>query len=150
APSVLENGEIPEVPVPLLIVEPVTHDELRSDPKPFVPHIEFRTLPSLFREQRADLERFRTPRLQVPEEVVQRETRVDDVFYNEDVLAFDLMVEVLPDPDDARCLRRRSVARDRHEVEAKRAVDLSREVGKEDGRTFQHAHEHGLAVRVVG
>src|SRR5688572_27383107 len=76
---VVQDGEEAQVPESLLEVEAVAHDEFRADPEALVTDRDRDALPSFLREQRAHLERRRTARAQVPQQVVQRETGVDDV-----------------------------------------------------------------------
>ena len=85
-------------------------------------------------------------------QIVQRETRIDDVFDDNDVAALQRSVEVLEQPHLARALRGGAVARDRDEVERDRPRRHgAREVGEEHEGALQHGDEvQRLAVGIVG
>src|SRR5438094_251195 len=59
-------------------------------------------------------------------------------------------VAVLEDPDDPGGVGRGAVARDRHEVDLAGHRDRAHQVGHEEDRSLEHAHEQELAPRVVG
>jgi hypothetical protein len=65
------------------------------------------------------------------------------------VVAFDLVIEILEDPDDARGLRGRPVTRDGHEVEAQGQADVPRQIGEEERCALEHPHEDGFQAVVV-
>src|SRR5205823_2079421 len=92
----------------------------------------------------------RLARLQVPDQVGQREARVDDVLDDEHVPAVDVDVEVLEDPHDAGRVGGGAVARDRHEVDLAGHADLAHQVGHEEDGALQHADEQEVASLVVG
>ncbi len=58
-------------------------------------------------------------------------------------------VEVLHDPDHARGVRLRAVARDRHEVDLARNGELAHEVGDEEDGALQDADHEEVAALVV-
>ena len=62
----------------------------------------------------------------------------------------DVDVEVLEDPDDARGVGRRAVARDRHEVDLARDRQVAHQVGHEEDRALEDADEQQVAAGVVG
>jgi hypothetical protein len=80
---------------------------------------------------------------------VERETRVDDVLDDQDVAVSDRGIEVLQDPDDARGVGRRAVARHRHEVELAVDGQAPHQVGEEGDRALQDRDQQGRAALVV-
>ena len=83
---------------------------------------------------------------QVFQQVLQRQTRIEDVFGHDDVAALDFGAEVLQDAHDAGTLGAVAVRRDGHVVHFQRQLDLAGEVGHEDGRSAQYRHQHDAAV----
>src|SRR5438552_4158809 len=81
-------------------------------------------------------------------QVRQRQSCIDDVFDDDDVAPLDAAVEVLEDLHLPGRLGARSVARDRHEVERRRAGKLPREIREEDERALQDADQMD-AVRMI-
>ena len=88
-------------------------------------------------------------RLEVAQQVLERQPGVDDVLDDQHVAALDRRVEVLEDPHDARGLRRRAVGGDGHEVDLARHVDLAHQVGEEEDRALEHADQQQVAAGVV-
>src|SRR5206468_7293762 len=113
----VQDTHIGQIPVPLGEIEAVADHEAVRDLEAHVADVDLDLAPIRLRQQGADLEAGRRPGLEVPDEVGERQPRVDDVLDHEDVAPFDVDVEVLEDPDDARGVGRGAVARDRHEVD---------------------------------
>ena len=74
-------------------------------------------------------------------QVGERQPGVDDVFDDQDVSVLDRGVEILQDPDDARGVDSGPVARDRHEVDLAGKLDAAHEVGHEEDRALEDAHQ---------
>src|SRR5438067_769446 len=136
----LECTDVGKIPVALVVVQAVPHDEGRRDREPVVADVERDLLNLGLSHQGADLEAPRLAALQVLEQVGERQTRVDDVFDDEDVPVVQVEVEVLQDPHDAARAGGRPVARDSHEVELRGDADCARDVG--------HHHEDRKSTRL--
>ena len=84
-------------------------------------------------------------------QVGEGQAGVEDVFDDEDILAFDGFVEVLDELDGAGGALSFAVAGDGDEVEGGVDLDRAGEVGEEDCGAFQHAYHHEfLVVQVAG
>src|SRR6266567_7147229 len=86
----VEYGDVREIPVPLAEIEPVPDHELVRDLEARIADGDVDLPPRRLRQQGADLERSRVARLEVPDQVREREARVDDVLDDEDVPALDV------------------------------------------------------------
>jgi hypothetical protein len=82
---------------------------------------------------------------------VERQPGVDDILDEQDVLAADVEVEVLEQPDRARPAGPApgAVARQFDEVDPVDDGERAREVGEEDEARLQAADQDRLAARVV-
>jgi len=81
-------------------------------------------------------------------QVGEREARVDDIFDDDDVAAFDAAIQVFDYLYLAGRLGARPVARHRHEIERRRRRQLPRQIREEDERPLQHTHQMN-AVRMI-
>src|SRR5262245_23183527 len=90
-----QYADVGQVPVPLRESQPVADDELVRDLEADPANRDVDLPPRRLRHERADLERRRLARLEVADEIREREPRVDDVLHHEDVPALDVDVEVL-------------------------------------------------------
>src|SRR5207253_6841656 len=100
-------------------------------------------------EQRADAETLRVTGLQVPRQVGDGPSRVDDVLDEDDVPVLDRDREVRRDLHHARGGGGRAVAGHRDEVGREGGVDRADEVREEDDGALQDADEQGVLVRVI-
>jgi len=90
------------------------------------------------------------PEAQCPEEVVEREARVDDVVDQKDVAPADVEVEILQQPDAVLTARIGApVAGELEEVDPVHDRNRPREVGEEDEAGLEQADEDGLTAGVV-
>src|SRR3954469_23375013 len=142
--------DVRKIPVPLGNVEAVTNDEARRDAETDVTKIEVDFLQSLFHEERTDLERRRPTGFEVLAQVLQRETRIDDVLDDEDMTVRQVEIEVLENAHHTARARRGAVRRHGHEVELDRQIDGEGEVAHEHERALEHADEQRRVPRVVG
>src|SRR5581483_9394254 len=78
-------ADIGQIPVPLVDVEAVAHDEHRRDAEAHVAEVGVDLLEPLLHQQRADLEAGRVAGGQVLAEVGQGEPGVDDVLHDQHV-----------------------------------------------------------------
>src|SRR4051794_7007845 len=145
-----EDGYVRKVAVALAVVETVADDEAVRNLEADIARLELHLAPLGLRQQRADLDRGRVARAEAPQEVLQREPGVDDVLDDEDVTALERDVEILEDPHDAGGVGGRAVARDGHEVDLARDVEVAHEVREEEHRALEHADEQEVAPCVVG
>src|SRR5256714_2016108 len=146
----VEHAHVGQVSVPLGEVEAVADHEAIRDLEADVAHGNVDLAPLRLRQERADLERRRLPRLEVPHQVRERETRVDDVLDDQDVAPGDVDVEVLQDADDAGGVGRGAVARDRHEVDLAGDRQVPHQVGHEEHGPLEHPDQQQVAAGVVG
>ncbi len=101
-------------------------------------------------QQRRDFERCRLARREVLQQVLERESGVDDVLDEQHVHPIEIVIKVLQDPHDPGGLGRGAVGRDRHEVELERQPDVAGEVGHDHERALQDPHEQQRLALVVG
>ena len=82
---------------------------------------------------------------------MEREARVDDVLDDQDVAAFDLLVQVLEQPDAAVAARADAgaVAGEIEEVELVPDRERARQVGEEDDARLQRRDEQRVTLAVV-
>src|SRR5215217_3405232 len=99
---VTQNGDVRQVPVPLRKIEAVADHVPVRDLEPDVPDGHLDLAAAVLHEQRADLQRRGVAGAEVPEQVRQREARIDDVLEDQDVAALDVYVEILEDAHDTR------------------------------------------------
>jgi len=98
-------------------------------------------------EQRARRNPSGPPLAELPQEIRERETGVDQVLHYHHVAPADVRVQIVEDPDPTGV---RGEPRDRHEVELDRDPgDRAGQVGDEQQRALQHADEHD-AVGMIG
>src|SRR6476620_6659953 len=92
---VAEHTDVGQVPVALREVQPVAdHEAVRNlEADPAHGHIDLAA--GRLGQERADLQRGRLARLQVANQVRERQARVDDVLDDEDVAALDVDGQVL-------------------------------------------------------
>ena len=83
-------------------------------------------------------------------QVAEGEAGVEDVFDDDDVLAFDGVVDVFDELDGAGGDAGAAVAGDGDKVEGVVDLDGTGEVGEEDGRAFEDADEDDAVSFVVG
>ena len=99
-----KNGNIRQVAVMLVVVQAKSHNKLIRDCEAGVLHFKRWTFNTIFDQQCGELKTCRVTHTEVLHEIVQRETRIDDVFNNEHMLACNLGIEILEDSNDTRGL----------------------------------------------
>ena len=86
--------------------------------------------------------------------MAQGNARIDNVFNDEDILPFDVVIEVLTNFDVPRRFRRSAITGTAHKVEIDRAVDGAGQIGKEGDGSFQDAAKEdrlsGIIFRNLG
>src|SRR5262249_14283575 len=126
SPPVDRRAQAPDVgqiAVSLGVVEAVTDHEFIGDVESDVFDLHIYLHGVGLTQQRHDVDAVGVAGLEILEQPVERETAVDDVFDDEDVLAGDVAVEVFEDAHDARTLGRAAVAADGHELHRARALE---------------------------
>src|SRR6185436_6710347 len=96
----------------------------------------------------AHAERGGIARLEVPQEIREREAARADALDHEDVLALDGIVEVLSDAHDAGGARLR-IRHGRDEVEGGGNGELAHQVGDEQRGALEHADQMKVLVGIV-
>src|SRR4051795_5534380 len=145
-----QRGDVRQVSVALGHVEAVADRELVRDLEAHVARRQLDLAALGLGQQRADLQRGRLARAEVAQQVLQGQPRVDDVLDDQHVASRDRAVEVLEDPHHARGIGLRAVGGDRHEVDLAWDVDVAHEVGQEEDRALEDAHQQQVALGVVG
>src|SRR5262249_21714177 len=102
-------------------------------------------------QQRHRRERARLAHLEDARERMERESGVDDVLDQEHVLAADVLVEILEQPNAPQSARALPVvALQLDEVDSMQNRHGAREVGEEDDACLEQPDEQWIAARVVG
>ena len=90
------------LPILLGVVEPVAHDEAIFDGEADVIHLHFDLPPRRLAQQTRRPQRLRIARAEDLLQVVQRQAGIDDVLDDDDVAAFEAVIEVLDQAHFAR------------------------------------------------
>src|SRR6266568_2228812 len=143
-----QYADVRQVPVSLCEVEAVADHELVRDLEADPADVDVDLPPRGLGHQSRHLERGRLTRLEVPDQVRERQARVDDVLDDEHVAALDVDVEILEDAHDTRAVGGRAVARDGHEVDLARDGQVPHQVGHEEDGALEHADEQRVATVV--
>jgi hypothetical protein len=144
--------QIGQVAVALVEIEAVTDEELVGDGEAHVANWEVFDQPAVGAiEERDCSERGRLSQRQRLAEVVERQTRIDDVLDDEGVAPDELGVEVFQETDPGVAARvcPGGIARELDEVEPMMDRDGAREVGNEDDARLQRRDEQRLEPFVV-
>ena len=146
-----EETDIVYAAVALGEVHAVANDELVWDLEGYVVGFDGDEAAGRFVEAGGDLERGGLVLEHQAAEIAECEAGVEDVFDDDDVLAFDWVVDVLDELDGAGGDARAAIARNGDEVEGVVDRDGAREVGEEDGRALEDSDEdYGFAFVVGG
>jgi hypothetical protein len=145
-----EDADVFDAAVAFGVVHAVADDELVGDLEGYVVGFDGDEAAIGFVETGCDLERCGFVLEHEAAEVAEGEAGVEDVFDEDDVLAFDGVVDVLDELDGAGGDAGAAVARDSDEVEGVVDADGAGEVGEEDGGAFEDADEDDGFALVVG
>ena len=146
-----EDADVFDAAVALGVVHAVADDELVGDLEGYVVGFDGDQAAFGLVEAGGDLERGRLVLEHQAAEIAKGEAGVENVFDDDDVLAFDGVVDVLDELDGAGGDTGAAVAGDGDEIE--RIVDLNGagEIGEEDGCAFENPDkDDGLACVVGG
>ena len=140
-------GDIAET---LRVVHSVSDHKMVGDLESHIIGFDLLQPPRRLVEQRGYTEAARLVLLEEATQKAECKTGVEDILDDNDVLALDRLIEVL---DQLHCTAGPlplTVARHRDEVEGAVHGDGARQVGEENRRALQHAHQHHALSGVVG
>src|SRR5690625_4453491 len=146
----VECVDVREVTTELPVIESVAEDELVGNGKADVVEIEVDFGGVGFMEERDAGERCRVLVPHSLEHVFHRQARVDDVFHDDHMAAFDAGVDFLELSHLAAGDFGGAVGGELEEVDLAIDIDVAHEVGHEDERTVEHTDEDGLLAVIVG
>ena len=72
---------------------------------------------------------------QQPGQVVHGKAGIQNIFHDQDILAFHIAVQILQNPDGSRGIHPGTVGRDSHEIHFHGYINLSGQIRKEDHRS---------------
>ena len=145
-----EDADVVDASVALGVVHAVADDELVGDLEGYVVGFDGDEAALGFVEAGGDLERRGFVLEHEAAEIAEGEAGVEDVFDDDDVLAFDGVVDVLDELDGSGGDSGAAVAGDGDEVEGVVDADGAGEVGEEDGGAFEDADEDDGFAGVIG
>ena len=145
-----EETDVVYTTVALGVVHAVADDELVGNLEGYVVGFDGDEAALGFVEAGGDLEGGRLVLEHQAAEITECKAGVEDVFDDDDVLAFDGVVDVLDELDGAGGDTGAAVAGDRDEVEGIVDLDGAGKIGKEDGRALQDSDEDDGLASVVG
>ena len=147
--SSFDDAEIRQIAILLRGVQAVAHDEHIVDREPEIVDVHgFHGACRLVQEA-TEPDAAGTPRRDLLEEIATRQTRVDDVFDDEDVLPLNRPGQIEGDAYDPARLRRVSVALNAEKLDRKRQVDRAHQVRQKYEAPLQHTEEHEWLSAVV-
>jgi hypothetical protein len=145
-----EDADVVYAAVALGVVHAVADDELVGDGKTYVVGFDGDQAALGLVEAGGDLERCGLVLEHEAAKVAKGEAGVEDVFDEDDVFAFDGIVDVLNELDGAGRDSGAAVAGDSDEVEGVIDGDSAGQVGKEDSCSFENADEDDTVSGVFG
>src|SRR5581483_3931645 len=129
--GLLQDTDVAQVAVILREIESIAYDEFVGDLETDIRHLD-RALSAIgLIQQGRDAQRFGAALFQYVDQVVQRDAAVDDVFDDENVMAFNGYVEVLRHFHLAGGRLVPAVAGDAHELDTSGRFDGPRQIGEE-------------------
>ena len=145
------EADVGEVAVALGVIHAVANNEEVGDGEAYIVRFDFFKAAGWFVEQGGDAQGLWVVLEEDFAEVRQCKTGVENVFDDEDIFAFDGLVEVLDELDGAGGTLTLAVAGDGDEVEGGIDLDRAREVGEEGRGALEDTdHDELFAVEVVG
>ena len=145
-----EEADVVYAAVAFSEVHAVADDELVGDLEGYVVGFDGDEAALGFVEAGGDLQRGWFVLEHETAEVAKGEAGVEDVFDDDDVLAFDGVVDVLDELDGAGGDTGAAVAGDRDEVEGIVDLDGTGEISEKDGCPFENSDEDNGLAGVVG
>jgi phosphoglycolate phosphatase-like HAD superfamily hydrolase len=145
-----EDADVIDTAVALGVVHAIADDELVGNFEGHVVGFDGNEASLRFVEAGCDFERCWLVLEHEAAQIAERKAGVENVFDDDDVLAFDGVVDVLDELDGAGGDAGAAVAGDGDEVECVVDLDGAGEVGEEDGCAFEDADEDDGLAGVVG
>ena len=106
--------------------------------------------PRHFIQQSSDPQRLRPVRLQQVPDVSQRQASVENIFDQDEILAFHRAVHILYQPYFAALPFGISVTGNGNEIEADVELDLPRQVSQKNSRSLEHADQQNRFAGKIG
>ena len=100
-------------------------------------------------QEGGDLQRSGLAALEVLHQILERQARVQNVLDDQHVATADVDIQVLNDTHDTRGLHTVAVARNSHEIDVGRQLDLTHQVAHKDHGAAQDRNQHQILTRVV-
>ncbi len=147
-----QDVQVGQVPVALLQIEPIADEQLVGHCEAHVPDGEVVDEPAVRAVEEGHCgQRGRVPKRQCLAEVVQRQSRVDDVLDDQDVAAGDLRVQILEkaNPGMAAPVGACGVAGELDEVDPVVDSDRTGQIGDEDNARLERRYQQRLATLVI-
>jgi len=146
-----EEADVVHIAVVLGIVHAVANDELVGDAEGDIVGLDGDKAACGFVEAGGDLERGWLVLEHEAAQIAEGQAGVEDVLDDDDVLAFDGVIDVLDELDGSRGDAGAAIAGDGDEVEGGVDRDGTREVGEEDRRALEDTdQDNGLAFVISG
>ena len=148
-PLRFEDGDVGQVAVVLFVVEAEADDEAVGDFEAAEVDGEGNDAAGGAVEQGAEGDGVGAAAGEGLQQIAGREARVDDIFDQDDVFAFDGIVEILRDANNAGGAGVVREARDGEEIHFHRDGDFAHESGEEEDGAFEDSDEFEVAVFVL-
>ena len=100
-------------------------------------------------QEGSDLQRGGLAALKVLHQVLEGQARVQNVLDDQHVATTDVDIQVLNDTHDARRLHTVAIARNSHEIDVGRQLDLAHQVAHKDNGAAQDRDQHQILTSVV-
>src|SRR6185312_13268757 len=143
------QADIRQIAVPLGEVHAVSDDKLVGNGEADVIGVDLFEAARGLVEQRGDAQRAWVVPLEQAAQEVQRQAGIQDVFYEDDVLTFDGLIEVLDELDGAAAALPFAVAGNGHEIEGVVDRNAARQIRQKNGCALEDADENDLFARVI-
>ncbi len=144
-----KKADIREVSITSHIIETVSYDEFIGDLEAEVVNRHRLDVAGRFIEERANADGSGSSRLEIFDQVVHGQARVDDVFDDQDIFVDDGGREIAGQANDPRALGACAVRRDGKEIDDQRQIDVTGEIGKKEITSAQNADQDEIFVLIV-
>src|SRR5262249_32654021 len=138
-PSTIHNTNVIEIPVSLGVIETVSDHERIGNAKADISYFHGAHPPLRLIQQRRDAHRLGLPLLEQIDQVIQRNTAIDNILDDQHMRVLERDVEILGDLDFTRGRLALAVTGDAHEVDADVALDGAGEIGQKEARPLENA-----------
>lgn len=132
------------------MIEAVAHDEFVFDLKSDIFHLHGDLAPARLAQQAGGFEAFGVSSTKYVLQVRKGQTRVDDIFDDDDVTALKGCVEIFEQSNFSGSFCGRAVTRDGNEIQRHLPRHGSRQIRQEDEGTFEHSDKvKGLTGGII-